>query len=247
MAAAALAAALAVVAAALVLDRGDVKQAATAVQPDAGTASAAPRQTPTAAPPSVPPAEAEPEPARKEETSQAPEEDTAQVTEPAVEPAPQPPAPAPPMDPNAPVPAPDADLAAIEQPVAPPAPIDQPSRHGGVEAAVSGLEAVVGEAEGIGQIGGPALRFRLSVANNTASPLDLSDALLTVESGPDREPCMELMGPGVTVLPSSVQPGQRVEATYVFLVPPEQRSKVLIRFNYSAAAPILAFEGPTPG
>ena len=243
MAAAALAAALAVVAAALVLDRGDVKQAATAVQPDAGTASAAPRQTPTAAPPSVPPAEAEPEPTPEEETSQAPEPAVETAPQP---PAPQPPAPAPPLDPNAPVPAPDADLAAVEQPVAPPAPIDEPSRHDGVEAAVTGLEAVVGEAEGIGQIGGPAVRFTISVTNNTSSPLDLTDAVVTVDAGPEGEPAGELIGPGAVAFPESIPPGGQATATYVFSVAPELRSRILIHLNYSAAAPILAFEGSAP-
>jgi len=169
--------------------------------------------------------------------------------EPASEPAPVPATPVEvpaPVDPGVPTAAPDADLGAIDQPVAPPAAIDEPREQDGVEAVVTGLESVAGEAEGIGQIGGPAVRFRISVTNNTSAALDLMDALVTVEAGLDGEPATELIGPGAVPFPESVAPGGQATATYVFSVAPELRSRILIRFNYSAAAPILAFEGPAP-
>lgn len=222
----------------LVLGERDGGPEAAAVQ-DRPTATPSVRVSTPAATPTATPAETP----TAEETTPEPEQ---QEEPPAEEPAPPPPAVVVPQEPGMPPPAEDAGLAAVEQPVAPPAPIDQPSEQKGVEVSVTQLEAVTGQAEGIGQIGGPALRFTITVRNNTDAALDLSQAVVTVESGDQREPGSELMGPGATAFPQSVPPGQAASATYVFLVPPEQRAKVLILFNYAANAPILAFEGPAP-
>lgn len=177
----------------------------------------------------------------------APDPATDPATTPAEEPATEPAA-----DPGAesapgPAPASDARLATQERPVAAPVEISAgSSESGGVDIRVTAMEAVDGEAQGIGEVAGPAVRFTVSVTNNNDSPLDLSNAVMTVESGADNAPCTPLSGPDAVALPSAVDPGQSATGSYVFLVPVTSRDLVTVYLSYSVDAPVAAFKGAVP-
>lgn len=108
------------------------------------------------------------------------------------------------------------------------------------------MEAVDGEAEGIGEVAGPAVRFTVSVTNNSGKPIDLANAVMTVEAGADKAPCTQLSGPRAEPLPAAAEPGQTVTGNYVYLVPVETRGLVTVYLSYSVDAPVAAFEGEVP-
>lgn len=138
----------------------------------------------------------------------------------------------------------EQQLADIPQPVASPVELDaKKTVRTGVAAAVSGLESVQGEARGVGEIAGPALRFTLTVTNDTDKELSLASALVNVTFGTDETPAGELSGPGTAAFPGSVAPGGTAEAVYVFSVPADSRDDVRIYFNLEAETPIAAFAG----
>ena len=160
-------------------------------------------------------------------------------------PNPSPPPPATSIPDFGPGAAADAGPASIDQPVAPPVAVGgEASEFKGIKISVEGIVAVEGEANGIGEIGGPSVRFTLVVANSTDKPVSLTDAVVTMAAGTERAPATELSGPGVVPFPEVAAPGATVTGTFVFLVPVEQRNTVQISLSYSPDAPVALFEGP---
>lgn len=141
----------------------------------------------------------------------------------------------------------EAELAAIAQPQA--APVDFKAKKevkGGVSATITELTAVQGIATGIGEVAGPAIRFKVTVVNNTAADLSLDRAVIDVSYGKDAAPAGQLSGPGPVAFPASVAPGQTGEGVFVFAVPSEARDKVKIHLNLEAETPIATFAGKAP-
>lgn len=130
---------------------------------------------------------------------------------------------------------------------APPIGFDEPAEPvPGVIFTLAGLEPVEGEAEGPGEVAGPAIRFRLAVQNNTAADVSLATTVVNVYGGPDAIPAQDLRGPGGVPLPASIAPGQSVEAVLVFTLPLDQRDVVRIAVDYAVGVPIVVFEGAAP-
>lgn len=141
----------------------------------------------------------------------------------------------------------EEQLAAIPQPVAAAVPLTQKKEvKSGVSAAITELQAVEGEARGIGEIAGPAIRFKVTVTNDTAGDVSLESALVNVSYGADDTPASGLSGPDPVPFPDSVKVGETVSAVYVFGVPKDARNLVKIYFNLEAATPVAAFEGQAP-
>jgi hypothetical protein len=141
----------------------------------------------------------------------------------------------------------EEELAAIPQPVAAPVTFEaKKTVKGGVSATITEITAVQGEATGIGEVAGPALRFKVTVVNDTAAALSLEGALVDVSYGNDAEPATPLSGPDPAAFPSSVAPGSSGTGVFVFAVPPEARDKVTIHFNLEAETPIATFAGTAP-
>ncbi len=116
----------------------------------------------------------------------------------------------------------------------------------GVSATITELEAVQGEAMGVGEVAGPSLRFKVTVTNDTGSDIPLDTALVTVSFGKDSEPASALSGPNTSAFPDKVKAGTSASAVYVFNVPREARDQVTIYFNLDAGTPIATFEGKAP-
>lgn len=141
----------------------------------------------------------------------------------------------------------EKELATIAQPVAPAVPLtEKKTVKGGITATITELEAVDGEATGIGEIAGPALRFKVTVSNGTTAALKLGTALVNVSYGKDDSPASPLSGPGATEFPLTVAAGASASSTLVFGVPKDQRSEVRIHFSLDALTPIAVFEGQAP-
>ncbi|MEO5779328.1 hypothetical protein [Arthrobacter sp. PAMC25284] len=141
----------------------------------------------------------------------------------------------------------EEELAAIAQPSA--APVDFQAKKevkGGVSATITELTAVQGIATGIGEVAGPAIRFKITVVNNTGAALLLDRAVVDVSYGKDAAPAGQLSGPGPVAFPESVAPGQTGDGVFVFAVPNEARDSVTIHFNLEAETPIATFAGKAP-
>ncbi|SKB61863.1 hypothetical protein SAMN05660473_01615 [Arthrobacter sp. 49Tsu3.1M3] len=141
----------------------------------------------------------------------------------------------------------DQELAAIAQPTA--APVELTAKKavkGGVSATITDMTAVQGVATGIGEVAGPAVRFKVSVVNTTAAPLGLDRALVDVSYGKDDAPASQLSGPDPVAFPASVAPGATGVGVFIFAVPLDARDTVKIHFNLEAETPIATFAGRAP-
>ena len=126
-------------------------------------------------------------------------------------------------------------------------PLDKPEQvDRGLTARVSRLEAVKGEAQGPGEVAGPAVRASVTLTNRSGRPLDLSSTVVNLYYGNDNTPASALSGPGVRPLPATVKARDDAIGRFVFAVPPEERSVVLITVDYSVQTPVVAFRGRAP-
>lgn len=116
----------------------------------------------------------------------------------------------------------------------------------GVTFAISGLEAVEGEAAGRGEVAGPAIRFRLEIVNGTSEPVPLGTTVVNVFAGPDQNPAPELSGPGAEPFPAEAGAGGEASGVFVFNVPPDQRGDVTISVDYAVGVPVVVFHGAAP-
>lgn len=116
----------------------------------------------------------------------------------------------------------------------------------GVVFSIGKLEAVAGEARGPGEVGGPALRFSVTVRNDTAEKISLTSTVVNLYGGAELAPAVDLAEPGGVPLPDDVEAGATAAGVFVFTVPDEQRGQVQIAVDYSVGAPIVLFQGPAP-
>ena len=141
----------------------------------------------------------------------------------------------------------EQQLADIPQPSAAPVDLkDKKDVKGGVSATITEMQAVKGEAKGIGEIAGPAVRFKVTVTNSTAQAISLESAVVDLTFGRDEEPAGSLSGPDAAAFPSSVAPGDTGTGVFVFAVPLEARDHVTIHFNLEAETPVATFAGKVP-
>lgn len=132
-------------------------------------------------------------------------------------------------------------------PVSETTPIDAPAESvPGVKVSIQQLEAIDGVARTPGEIGGPAVRFTVSVENTTSAPVSLATLVVTFDYGADRTPAAEIAEPGGSPLPAEVAAGATATGVYLFTIAPEDRSQVSITVDYSVDVPPVVFSGPAP-
>ncbi|TDW29960.1 hypothetical protein [Cryobacterium psychrophilum] len=108
------------------------------------------------------------------------------------------------------------------------------------------LKAVDGVAQGPGEVGGPAVRFTLTVRNDTAATVSLAATIVNFYAGADQAPAGQVFQPGGVPLPREVKPGQTATGTFVFVVPQSDRDQVKITVDYSVGVPLVVFQGAAP-
>ena len=116
----------------------------------------------------------------------------------------------------------------------------------GLSARISDIEAVDGEATGPGEIAGPAVRFTLTLANDSEADVPLETTVVNVYYGKARTPASPLTEPGAVPLPTRVAAGEEVSGTYVYVIPRKSRERVLITVDHSVDVDLVAFEGSMP-
>jgi hypothetical protein len=113
----------------------------------------------------------------------------------------------------------------------------------GVKVRVTKIENVKGEAQGPGEIAGPAVRVTVEVSNQTEKEVPMDLALVNLYYGTDKTPASTLSGPGAAPLAKPVPAGQTASGTYVFTVPADQRNPLTVEFSYTTDAPTVIFSG----
>lgn len=146
---------------------------------------------------------------------------------------------------EAPAPEPPADAAPLTE--LPPVPLtEQVAPVPGVVFGIDGLEAVDGVAQGPGEVGGPALRFTLTLRNDTEATVSLASTVVNLYAGAEQLPMVDLQEPGGLPLPDDVGAGATVTGVFVFAAPVDQRDQVKIGVDYLVGVPIVVFEGAAP-
>ncbi|WP_375399266.1 hypothetical protein [uncultured Amnibacterium sp.] len=113
-------------------------------------------------------------------------------------------------------------------------------------AKVTKQAAVVGTAQGPGEIAGPSVQFTIQIRNTTGTTVDLTSAVVNAYSGTDRAPATQLEEPGGRAFPDSVRNGRTATGVFVFNIPVAQRGTVLVTLDTSVANAVVAFKGPAP-
>ncbi len=114
----------------------------------------------------------------------------------------------------------------------------------GVTATVEDLEAVLGSAQGPGQVAGPAVRVTVRIVNGTGAPLSLDAVAVDVTYGPGATPASPLDDPSAAPFTGTAGPGESATGIYVFTVPEDRRDALTVAVGYQAGAPYLVFTGP---
>ena len=107
-------------------------------------------------------------------------------------------------------------------------------------------EAVQGEARGLGQVAGPAVRMEITFTNGSSRPVSLDAVIVDVVYGADRTSASSMSGPRVVALSGTLAVGASRVGAFVFDVPVDQRDLVTITVVRSADAPPVMFEGAFP-
>jgi len=142
----------------------------------------------------------------------------------------------------------DADLAAPYEPTTTdPVALDATATFSdGVTARLVSLEAVQGEAQGPGEVAGPAVRVTVELTNGTAGAVGLGAAVVNAYAGADALPSEPLSGPRAQPFGGVLAPGASVSASYVFRVPEGLRDRLQVTVSHDPRVADVLFEGAAP-
>ncbi|KQO11425.1 hypothetical protein ASF06_01870 [Agreia sp. Leaf244] len=127
-------------------------------------------------------------------------------------------------------------------------PFDTPAEIApGVTATVGKITSVDGVAKGVGETAGPAIRFEVTITNESAETIDLGLTTILVDYRADLVPGTQMSGNAdQESFPASLASGKSATASYVFTVPVEDRESVRITIDYLAGVPLAVFAGSVP-
>jgi len=116
----------------------------------------------------------------------------------------------------------------------------------GVVARLVRVESVAGEAQGPGEVAGPAVRVTVEITNGTGAPVSLDSTVVNLYAGQDLAPAEPLSGPGASVLSGDLAVGRTATGAYVFNVPADQRDRLQVTVSYDPTVTTVLFEGAGP-
>jgi hypothetical protein len=138
---------------------------------------------------------------------------------------------------SAPVPGADA------LPTKPAVALNQTADFGtGVVARLDGIDAIVAQAHGPGEVTGPALAFRVTVTNSSSQAVDLSAVIVNLTDA-NGNPGISMFGDPAAALSGTLAAGASATGTYVFTIDQSARSSVRVEVHYSTQAPTVVFSG----
>jgi hypothetical protein len=116
----------------------------------------------------------------------------------------------------------------------------------GVTARIVDLEAIDAQAQGPGNVAGPALRVTVRLDNGTGSDIDLAGVSVNLAYGPELTPASPVNDPSASSFDGQLPTGRSAEAASVFTVPRDTRDTVTITVGYRPGAPLVVFTGRAP-
>lgn len=108
---------------------------------------------------------------------------------------------------------------------------------------ITKLELTKGEANGIGEIAGPAALVEIRIQNKGGRELDLTRAQLRLYVGPERQPAALLTDSRGNALPERLAAGKSVTAVYVFALPESGKQQVAVEFETGTTGTIQQLTG----
>jgi hypothetical protein len=127
-------------------------------------------------------------------------------------------------------------------PVAETVPKDRMADFGdGVTARIRAITAVTAVGTLPGEVSGPAVQVDLEISNGTSAEISLAVVTVNAFYGADRTPASPYSQPGDEAFPTTLAPGATASARYLFSVPTEAQSSVVITVSTSAGGPIVVF------
>ena len=115
----------------------------------------------------------------------------------------------------------------------------------GLTASITKMKAIEGEAQGPGEVAGPAVQFTLVLQEHLRRGTALRTTVVNLvlrDRQDARLGVADRLGPAA----GHVAAGGQATATYVFQVPTKQRDNVLITVDYSVDVSLVAFKGKAP-
>lgn len=107
---------------------------------------------------------------------------------------------------------------------------------------ISDVTELTADAEGPGDIGGPAVGVTVQLANETKQPVDLSGVTVTAQDD-DGSPLSMLDVDPAKPLTETLAPSAVVDGVYVFSFPEGSPAPVSFTVNYAPEAPVAVFVG----
>ncbi|MFD1720820.1 hypothetical protein [Amnibacterium endophyticum] len=153
--------------------------------------------------------------------------------------------------------APSTSAPATSAPAATPSPVPTPGAtvstpitsdapiRADLTAEVTSMKAVTVKTSSPGEIGGPGVRFAITVTNTTDRTVSLVDTVVNAAAGRYGDPAY-LIDSSSRPFPSSVAAGRSVTGVYVFTIPRSDRGKVVVSLDTSTSNPVVAFTGKAP-
>lgn len=111
---------------------------------------------------------------------------------------------------------------------------------------LEGLTAVGQAGSQPGDIGGPTVQFDVLIHNDGSEPLDLATLVVAVSYGEDEIPAEDVLTEESRPLVGVVESGETLRGVVAFVVPPEERSEVVVTVDIEADAHIIVFQGEFP-
>jgi hypothetical protein len=115
-----------------------------------------------------------------------------------------------------------------------------------LSATVTAVAAVQGKAQGPGEIAGPAVQFTIAITNETGKPFDLANTVVNAYYGTSATPATPLEQEAGRPFPKKLKDGATATGVFVFTIPKDQRSTVLVTVDTSVHTPVVAFRGSAP-
>lgn len=112
----------------------------------------------------------------------------------------------------------------------------------GVDVALTAVEAITADAQGPGEVSGPALAITVSIKNSTSSQVSLLNTAVTLTAS-DGSPGSSMTATPATQFPSAVAAGKTATAVVVFAVAKNKRDPVTIEVSVDPRMPTAVFRG----
>lgn len=131
--------------------------------------------------------------------------------------------------------------------VADPVALDETTGFGdGVSVHIAQFESVQTEARLPGERSGPGVAVTLEMINGSGSAVSLDSVTVDLVTS-DGASAIRIVDPSREEFSGNLGLGEKGSGTYVFTIPPDQRSDIAIHIKYSADTPVVVFQGNAPG